>query len=70
ITGTPLDASQIDASWQTFGETVDVRDIHVVLKDGGKMAVKRGTLAVDVGQSLLHMRWQFRDLTLWQLQVH
>ncbi len=27
-------------------------------------------LALDVWQSLLHMRWQFRDLTFWQLQVH
>lgn len=34
------------------------------------MAVKRVTLALDVWQSLLHMRWQFRDLTFWQLQVH
>ncbi|STV10574.1 membrane protein [Klebsiella pneumoniae subsp. ozaenae] len=30
----------------------------------------RVTLALDVWQSLLHMRWQFRDLTFWQLQVH
>lgn len=34
------------------------------------MAVKRVTLALDVWQSLLHMRWQFRDLTFWQLQAH
>ncbi len=70
ITGTPVDASQITASWQTFGPTLDARDIHVGLKDGGTMAVKRVTLALDVWQSLLHMRWQFRDLTFWQLQVH
>ncbi|HDH1517645.1 TPA: AsmA2 domain-containing protein YhdP [Klebsiella quasipneumoniae subsp. similipneumoniae] len=70
LTGTPVDASQIAASWQTFGPTLDVRDIHVGLKDGGTMAAKRVTLALDVWQSLLHMRWQFRDLTFWQLQVH
>ena len=70
LTGTPVDASQITASWQNFGPTLDVRDIQVGLKDGGKMAVKRVTLALDVWQSLLHMRWQFRDLTFWQLQVH
>ncbi|MDP0742482.1 hypothetical protein Q8G13_27825, partial [Klebsiella pneumoniae] len=40
------------------------------LKDAGTMAVKRVTLALDGWQSLLHMRWQVRDLTLWQLQVH
>lgn len=70
LTGTPVDASQITASWQTFGPTLDARDIHVGLKDGGTMAVKRVTPALDVWQSLLHMRWQFRDLTFWQLQVH
>lgn len=70
LTGTPVDASQITASWQTFGPTLDARDIHVGLKDGGTMAVKRVTLALDVWQSLMHMRWQFRDLTFWQLQVH
>ena len=45
LTGTPVDASQITASWQNFGPTLDVRDIQVGLKDGGKMAVKRVTLA-------------------------
>ncbi len=43
LTGTPVDASQITASWQTFGPTLDARDIHVGLKDGGTMAVKRVT---------------------------
>ncbi|MCS5808538.1 hypothetical protein LNO89_19465 [Klebsiella pneumoniae subsp. pneumoniae] len=38
-----------------LGPTLDARDIHVGLKDGG-MAVKRVTLALDVWQSLLHMR--------------
>jgi uncharacterized protein YhdP len=60
----------IVASWQTFGPTLDVRDIKAGLKDGGELSVKRVTLALDVWQSLLHMRWQFRDLTFWQLQVH
>ncbi len=27
----------------------------------------RLALPLDVWQSLLHMRWQFRDLTFWQL---
>ena len=58
------------ASWQTFGPTLDVRDIKAGLSDGGELSVKRVTLALDVWQSLLHMRWQFRDLTFWQLQVH
>ncbi|QME74028.1 AsmA2 domain-containing protein [Escherichia fergusonii] len=67
-TGVPVDASQLSASWQTFGPTLEARDIHADLKDGGKFSVKRVTLALDVWQSLLHMRWQFRDLTFWQLR--
>jgi hypothetical protein len=56
------------ASWQNFGPTLDVRDINASLKDGGHLKIKRVTLALDVWQSLLHLRWQFRDLTFYQLQ--
>ncbi|MDB2182431.1 AsmA2 domain-containing protein YhdP [Citrobacter farmeri] len=66
-TGLPVQASQISANWQNFGPTLEARDIHAELKDGGEFSVKRVTLALDVWQSLLHMRWQFRDLTFWQL---
>ncbi|POT55064.1 DUF3971 domain-containing protein [Citrobacter amalonaticus] len=66
-TGIPVNASQLSASWQNFGPTLEARDIHAQLKDGGEFSVKRVTLALDVWQSLLHMRWQFRDLTFWQL---
>ncbi len=69
MTGTPVDASQIQAGWQNFGPTLDVRDIRAGLKDGGELSVKRVTLALDVWQSLLHARWQFRDLTFYQLHM-
>lgn len=68
-TGLPTEASQLTASWQNFGPTLEARDIRVQLTDGGEFAVKRVTLALDVWQSLLHMRWQFRDLTFWQLNL-
>lgn len=67
-TGVPVDVSQVSASWQNFGPTLDARDISASLKDGGYLKIKRVTLALDVWQSLLHMRWQFRDLTFYQLQ--
>ena len=69
-TGLPVSASQITASWQNFGPTLDVRDIKAGLKDGGELSIKRASMALDVWQSLLHMRWQFRELTFWQLQIH
>ncbi|ELY6225440.1 AsmA2 domain-containing protein YhdP [Cronobacter muytjensii] len=68
-TGVPVQASRVEASWQTFGPTLDVRDIHAQLSDGGHFSVRRVTVALDVWQSLLHARWQFRDLTFYQLQV-
>lgn len=61
--------SHIEASWQNFGPTLDARDISAGLKDGGHLKIKRVTLALDIWQSLLHLRWQFRDLTFWQLQL-
>lgn len=70
ISGSPVEASRLSASWETFGPTLDVRDVQAGLKDGGELSVKRVTLALDVWQSLLHMRWQFRDLTFWQLKIH
>ncbi|EEV0907849.1 AsmA2 domain-containing protein YhdP [Escherichia coli] len=67
-TGMPVEASQLSASWQNFGPMLEAHDIRAELKDGGEFSVKRVTLALDVWQSLLHMRWQFRDLTFWQLR--
>jgi len=69
-TGLPVSASQIKANWQNFGPTLDVRDIKAGLNDGGELSIKRASMALDVWQSLLHMRWQFRELTFWQLQIH
>ena len=67
--GLPIDASALHGSWQTFGPTLDVRDVSVSLKDGGQLNIDRVTLALDVWQSLLHARWQFRDLTFWQMHL-
>ncbi|WP_318388452.1 AsmA2 domain-containing protein YhdP [Enterobacter sp.] len=69
-TGMPVAASHISARWENFGPTLDVRDIKAGLSDGGELSVKRLTLALDVWQSLLHLRWQFRDLTFYQLQAN
>lgn len=69
-TGMPVNASYIQASWQTFGPQVEVRDISAGLSDGGGFSVKRVTLALDVWQSLLHLRWQFRDLTFYRLRIY
>lgn len=70
VSGVPVSASQLNAHWQNFGPTLEARDIKVGLKDGGHLEVRRVTLALDVWQSLLRLRWQFRNLTFWQLHIH
>jgi uncharacterized protein YhdP len=38
-TGLPVSASQLSASWQNFGPTLEARNIHAQLKDGGEFSV-------------------------------
>ena len=67
--GVPVEASQLQGKWENFGPTLQVRDLSVDLHDNGRLTIKRIHLALDVWQSLLHWRWQFRDLTFWQLHL-
>lgn len=69
LTGVPVEASHLNASWQNFGPTLDVEDVAFSFKEMGSVQIKRVTLALDVWQSLLHGRWQFRDLTFYQLHM-
>ncbi|WAT00320.1 AsmA2 domain-containing protein YhdP [Rouxiella chamberiensis] len=68
MTGVPVSLSQIHGSWQTFGPTLEVRDLAITLPDSSSK-VERVTLALDVWQSLLHLRWQFRNLTFYNLRL-
>lgn len=67
ISGVPVEAGFIEGSWEPFGPTLEMRDISLTLPQS-TMQIERVTLALDVWQSLLHLRWQFRDLTFYQLQ--
>lgn len=68
MTGVPVSLSQIHGSWQTFGPTLEIRNLALTLPDSSSK-VERVTLALDVWQSLLHLRWQFRNLTFYNLQL-
>ncbi|RLR17717.1 AsmA2 domain-containing protein [Sodalis-like symbiont of Bactericera trigonica] len=59
---------QLKGSWQSFGPTLDIGGIDAATADE-RLHVQRATLALDVWQSLLHWRWQFRDVTLYRLQL-
>ncbi|MFT4465762.1 MAG: hypothetical protein ACMX3H_15285 [Sodalis sp. (in: enterobacteria)] len=59
---------QLHGSWQSFGPTLDIGGIDAATADE-RLHVQRATLALDVWQSLLHWRWQFRDVTFYRLQL-
>ncbi|CCG85658.1 AsmA2 domain-containing protein YhdP [Erwinia piriflorinigrans] len=68
-TGMKVQASALQGSWENFGPRLEIADIEAALPDGGALKIQRVTLALDIWQSLLHLRWQFRDLTFWHLRL-
>ncbi|MDO6408360.1 AsmA2 domain-containing protein YhdP [Pantoea phytobeneficialis] len=69
VTGVPVQASELQGRWENFGPTLQIRDLHIALKDQGQMHIGRVNLALNIWQSLLQGRWQFRDLTFWQMRL-
>lgn len=67
-TGYPLTAGKLEANWQSFGPTLEIHDVKATFKQGD-LSVKRVSVALDVWQSLLHLRFQFRNLTFYQFNV-
>lgn len=70
VSGANVNASQLKGKWENFGPTLQIRDLSVDMKQTGTLSIARITVALDVWQSLLHWRWQFRDLTFWQLHFN
>ena len=69
ITDSNLSAGELTGRWENFGPAIEIKDLHSTLDDGTELEVSHVRLALDVWQSLLHARLQFRDLTFWQLQL-
>ncbi|WP_075182947.1 AsmA2 domain-containing protein YhdP [Pantoea sp. 1.19] len=69
LSGSTLQADRLDARWENFGPVLEVQNLRAALPKETSLQVNRITLALDVWQSLLHARWQFRDLTFWQLHL-
>ncbi|MCK0555341.1 AsmA2 domain-containing protein YhdP [Pantoea ananatis] len=67
--GVNVKASELRGKWENFGPTLQIRNLDVDMKETGSLSIARITVALDVWQSLLHWRWQFRDLTFWQLHL-
>lgn len=69
ITDSNLSAGELTGRWENFGPAIEIKDLQSTLDDGTELEVSHVRLALDVWQSLLHARLQFRDLTFWQLQL-
>ncbi|KAA8999221.1 AsmA2 domain-containing protein [Affinibrenneria salicis] len=67
-TGVPLDMASIQGRWEPFGPALEIRNLSASTPDAD-WRIERVTLALDVWQSLLRGRWQFRDLTFYQLRL-
>ena len=68
VSGVPVRVGKLTGRWETFGPTLEVNGLQARLPDS-TWKLERVTLALDVWQSLLHWRWQFRDLTFYNLQL-
>lgn len=69
VAGLPVQASALHGHWENYGPVLEIRDLHLSLKEGDDLQAERITLALDIWQSILHLRWQFRNLTFYQLNL-
>lgn len=69
FSGFPIEIGDIQANWQSFGPTLEIRDISVH-PPKGDVSVQRIILALNVWKSLLQWRWQFKELTFYGIQAN
>ncbi|MDR0806569.1 MAG: AsmA2 domain-containing protein YhdP [Enterobacteriaceae bacterium] len=67
FTGIPTEIGYMNGKWAIFGPEFELRDI-TLNSAMGKVTISRVAIALDVWDSLLHLRWQFRDLTFYQVK--
>ncbi|WP_291969421.1 AsmA2 domain-containing protein YhdP [Candidatus Symbiopectobacterium sp.] len=67
-TGVSVDARRLTGSLASFGPTLSI-DGLTSESPAARWRAERITLALDVWQSLLHARWQFRDLTFHRVHL-
>ncbi|VAX76206.1 Uncharacterized protein YhdP [Serratia symbiotica] len=68
MSGVPVQVDFIQGSWQGYGPRIEMCNISVILPKAN-LRIKRLTLGVDIWQSLVHWRLQFRDLIFYQFQL-
>ncbi|WP_237386530.1 AsmA2 domain-containing protein YhdP [Xenorhabdus sp. Sc-CR9] len=69
VTDIPVNIGYISGHWESFGPSLEIRDISAKAENADIHA-KKIVLSLDVWRSLLQRRWYFRDLSFYQLQVN
>ncbi|XOD70321.1 MAG: AsmA2 domain-containing protein YhdP [Sodalis sp. (in: enterobacteria)] len=64
-----IQLQKIHGSWEFFGPTLDIEGIDGAIADK-RLHLQRVTLTLDIWQSLLRRRWQFRDVIFYHLQLN
>ncbi|MFB6434969.1 MAG: AsmA2 domain-containing protein YhdP [Candidatus Malihini olakiniferum] len=67
-TGVTIEAGRLLGSWESFGPTLIIDSLQSS-SPAARWQAERITLALDLWQSLLHARWQFRDLTFHRMDL-
>lgn len=68
VYGPNIDVRDMKGTWQSFGPTLDIGGVTLNVDDE-KLSIQRVTVALDIWQSLLQWRWQFRDVTFYRLRL-
>lgn len=63
-----IQLGHLHTRWMSFGPIIDISEINAASADKW-LHIQHAALAIDVWQSLLHWRWQFRDVTFYRLQL-
>ena len=66
--GVPIDIRQLEGEWRSFGPALTLSDVSFQTPTTDAKAVKI-TLELDIWRSLLSLRWRFRDLTFYDLDI-
>ncbi|MDX7988613.1 AsmA2 domain-containing protein [Xenorhabdus sp. 12] len=69
VTDIPVQIGYISGSWESFGPSLEIRDISAKAEHADIQA-KKIILSLDIWRSFLQRRWYFRDLSFYQLQVN
>lgn len=66
--GIPIEIGHLDAAWHSFGPSLTINQV-VIRSDMLDADAEKISIELDVWRSLFSLRWRFRDLTFYQLNV-